>query len=407
MCIVSPSIGSSRSPSRSAPSPDGRDRAREGAAARTTRSVTLVAYSTPREAYGADHPGLPGDGRRTGNVSFDQSYGASGEQARAVLAGLQGRRRRALARARRDDARQGGPRRAATGRRTSTRGIVTQVGRRLRRPRRQPEEASAPGPTSQAGRRGRHAERPDLRRRQVERHGRLRRPEARPGRRTSRRVAYLEQALSTTSSPRTRARARRSRPSSRGRGDVLLAYENEAIFAKQKNQPVYYVIPKATIQIENPVAVHDERVRQGHRNAPSSTSCARPTPSGSTPRTAIGPSLKSVAKSFSFPVRPRLFTIQWLGRLGEGRQAVLRPEDGHHHEDPEEGRRLASSTARDRGPPHTPAGVSGAATSVSGSRPPTSPHRPAARSPRSPGRRRRAAGAVSGTRSPSRRPSPR
>src|SRR5205085_404780 len=40
-----------------------------------------------------------------------------------------------------------------------------------------------------------------------------------------------------------------------GRGDVMLAYENEAILARRKGQPVYYLIPKATIRIENPVAV--------------------------------------------------------------------------------------------------------------------------------------------------------
>src|SRR5205814_10685796 len=40
-----------------------------------------------------------------------------------------------------------------------------------------------------------------------------------------------------------------------GRGDVFLAYENEAIFAQQHNQPVQFVIPKATILIENPIAV--------------------------------------------------------------------------------------------------------------------------------------------------------
>ena len=40
-----------------------------------------------------------------------------------------------------------------------------------------------------------------------------------------------------------------------GRGDVFLAYENEAIFAQKKGQPVQFVIPKATILIENPIAV--------------------------------------------------------------------------------------------------------------------------------------------------------
>ena len=40
-----------------------------------------------------------------------------------------------------------------------------------------------------------------------------------------------------------------------GKGDVLIAYENEAITAQQKGEEVDYVIPDETILIENPVAV--------------------------------------------------------------------------------------------------------------------------------------------------------
>src|SRR5215213_7303209 len=40
-----------------------------------------------------------------------------------------------------------------------------------------------------------------------------------------------------------------------GKGQVLLAYENEAIFAQQKNQSIDYIVPDSTILIENPVAV--------------------------------------------------------------------------------------------------------------------------------------------------------
>jgi sulfate/thiosulfate-binding protein len=40
-----------------------------------------------------------------------------------------------------------------------------------------------------------------------------------------------------------------------GKGDVMLAYENEAINAQQKEQPVDYVVPDDTILIENPIAV--------------------------------------------------------------------------------------------------------------------------------------------------------
>jgi sulfate/thiosulfate transport system substrate-binding protein len=40
-----------------------------------------------------------------------------------------------------------------------------------------------------------------------------------------------------------------------GKGDVLLDYENDAIFAQQNGEPVDYVIPSQTILIENPAAV--------------------------------------------------------------------------------------------------------------------------------------------------------
>jgi sulfate/thiosulfate transport system substrate-binding protein len=39
-----------------------------------------------------------------------------------------------------------------------------------------------------------------------------------------------------------------------GKGDVLLAYENEAITAQQKGEELDYVVPDETILIENPVA---------------------------------------------------------------------------------------------------------------------------------------------------------
>ncbi len=40
-----------------------------------------------------------------------------------------------------------------------------------------------------------------------------------------------------------------------GKGDAMIAYENDAIFAKQKGQALDYTIPDDTILIENPVAV--------------------------------------------------------------------------------------------------------------------------------------------------------
>jgi sulfate/thiosulfate-binding protein len=43
-----------------------------------------------------------------------------------------------------------------------------------------------------------------------------------------------------------------------GKGDVLIAYENEAITAQQKGEDLDYVIPDQTILIENPIAVVSE-----------------------------------------------------------------------------------------------------------------------------------------------------
>ena len=40
-----------------------------------------------------------------------------------------------------------------------------------------------------------------------------------------------------------------------GKGDVMLAYENEAIFAQQAGEELEYVVPEETILIENPAAV--------------------------------------------------------------------------------------------------------------------------------------------------------
>ena len=42
---------------------------------------------------------------------------------------------------------------------------------------------------------------------------------------------------------------------SAGKGDVLLAYENEAITAQQKGEDLDYVVPDQTILIQNPIAV--------------------------------------------------------------------------------------------------------------------------------------------------------
>ena len=40
-----------------------------------------------------------------------------------------------------------------------------------------------------------------------------------------------------------------------GKGDAIISYENEAIFAQHNGQAIDYTVPDATILIENPIAV--------------------------------------------------------------------------------------------------------------------------------------------------------
>ncbi len=71
-----------------------------------------------------------------------------------------------------------------------------------------------------------------------------------------------------------------------GKGDVLLAYENEAYFSRMQGLDLQWVIPKTTILIENPIAITKDSAGQGTPRTRSSASCARRQPSRSSPTTA-------------------------------------------------------------------------------------------------------------------------
>jgi sulfate/thiosulfate transport system substrate-binding protein len=97
-----------------------------------------------------------------------------------------------------------------------------------------------------------------------------------------------------------------------GKGDVLLAYENEAIFAQQAGQALDYVVPDETILIENPVAVV---------NTSESPQAAQAfvdylyTPEAQAVFASKGyrPVVEGVDSEFDFPDPPGLFTIADLG----------------------------------------------------------------------------------------------
>lgn len=97
-----------------------------------------------------------------------------------------------------------------------------------------------------------------------------------------------------------------------GKGDVLLAYENEAILAKDKGEKVDYVVPRQTLLIENPIAVVS--ASSDPVAAKAFVDYAR-SAAGQTVFAKAGyrPVLPAVAAKFAFPRPAGLFTIADLG----------------------------------------------------------------------------------------------
>jgi sulfate transport system substrate-binding protein len=108
-----------------------------------------------------------------------------------------------------------------------------------------------------------------------------------------------------------------------GKGDVMLAYENEAINAQQKEQPVDYVVPDNTILIENPIAVAAKSKNPAKASAfveflrsERARSC--------TPSAATGRSTPAVRRQRRLPAAEGPVHHQGPGRLVRCEQAVLR-----------------------------------------------------------------------------------
>ena len=97
-----------------------------------------------------------------------------------------------------------------------------------------------------------------------------------------------------------------------GKGDVLLSYENEAILAKNKGQSVNWVAPKATILIENPVAVTSTTKHAAEARA-FVKFLYTPQAQSLFAETGYRPVLKSVQRKFQFTSPRQLFAIGYVG----------------------------------------------------------------------------------------------
>ncbi len=112
-----------------------------------------------------------------------------------------------------------------------------------------------------------------------------------------------------------------------GRGDVFLAYENEAIFAQKHGQPVQFVTPKATILIENPIAV-----TSGSQHKPQARAFVNFLRTKTAQRifaeNGYRPVIKGVTQGLNFPVRPQLFTIKYVGGWPAVQKKFFDPNSG-------------------------------------------------------------------------------
>ena len=112
-----------------------------------------------------------------------------------------------------------------------------------------------------------------------------------------------------------------------GKGDVLIAYENEALLAREKGEELDYVVPEQTILIENPVAVVGEGgdTAVAHRFVDFLRSPESQRVFGNA---GYRPILKDVLAEFDYPTPPSLFTISELGGWKQVRERFFDTEGG-------------------------------------------------------------------------------
>ena len=283
-----------------------------GAAQRGT-SLSLVAYSTPREAYAKLIPMFQATPQGK-DVSFSQSYGASGDQARAVQAGLKADIV-ALSLAPDIDTLVKAGLVDPKWNRQSYRGMVTDsvvvFAVRDGNPKhlrswddllKPGVQVITPNPFTSGGARWNV----------MAAYGAWRKL----GKTKPQAQANLLQLFQHVAVQDKSARDALNTFLA-GKGDVLLTYENEAISAQLAGQKVQYVIPRSTILIENPIAV----IRtSSNRNAANAFIRFLKTPAAQQVFADRGyrPILKSVLarNQKKFPVRPGQFTIDQLGLGG-------------------------------------------------------------------------------------------
>ena len=283
--------------------------------------LTLASYSTPREVYAQ----LTKDFAKTDGgkgVSFDESYGSSGEQSRAVESGLpadvvafslapdvERLVEAGLVADNWADDEQGG---------MVTNSVVVFAVRENNPKRietwddliRDGIEVIEPNPFTSGGARWNVMAAYGAQRKQGKSHEQA--------------VEYLAELFRHVSVQDKSARES-LQTFTGGKGDVLLAYENEAILAKEKGEELDYVVPQQTILIENPVAV----IKDAPEQAAAFLDYIRsPEAQRVFGKAGYRPVDDSLTDEFQFPMPVDLFTIKYVGGWDEVQKKFFDREDG-------------------------------------------------------------------------------
>jgi sulfate/thiosulfate-binding protein len=287
----------------------GARRTTQATAALQDTKLTLVAYSTPREAFAKLIPAFQGTQAGQG-VSFDQSYGASGDQARAVIEGLRADvvelslepdmvslvNRGLVAKTWNKNQYEG----------MITRSVVVFVVRdgnpkhiRTWQDLIKPGiQVVTPNPFTSGGAKWNIMAAYGAQLRAKKTHKQA--------------VAYLKTLFKDHVVSLDKSAREALQTFTSGRGDVLLTYENEALFANKKGQRTDYYIPKATLRIDNPIAV-----TTNSSNPAAAKAFLRflytPAAQRIFADNGYRPVVRSVLRGYAFAVRPEMFTIKYLG----------------------------------------------------------------------------------------------
>jgi sulfate/thiosulfate transport system substrate-binding protein len=286
-------------------------------------SLSLVAYSTPREAYEQITSAFAETDAGQG-VSFDTSFGASGEQSRAVAGGLPadvvafslGPDITRLVDAGLVD---------SNWNQDEYRGMVTDsvvvLAVRPGNPKgiqgwddltKEGVEVITPNPFTSGGARWNVMAAYGA---QVEQ-----------GKSEDEAIEYLRQLFANV--PVQDKSARESLQTfTGGKGDVMIAYENEIITAQQEGEELEYIIPDQTILIENPAAVTSDS--QNPEQAQAFVDYLRsPEAQRIYGEQGYRPVVEEVLGEFDYPTPPTLFTIDELGGWKEVSKKFFDAQNG-------------------------------------------------------------------------------